>query len=241
MFRKPIATYTRNPFSGPSTGSSTLPRPTTKATEADLIRSDKPVTTASTTSLYDNVAPGNQQGQGEWRVGGLQLRLTKSFLFRFSRHFATSKVRHEYHDCHRFGRHAAESHRPADQPGRWERQANAALGGDIEVGRHTSRRHTPASEVEVNLDRNRNSLQGLQRKYHARTSNHQQQTEQVEEHRGHARRLRHAEEDAEAGPRQRESSDLTGNGPPSLQLLQRSDQHGAARSPAHHTQQSHDE
>lgn len=47
-----------------TTGSSTLPRPTTKATEADLIRSDKPATTASTTSLYDNVASGNQ-GQGQ--------------------------------------------------------------------------------------------------------------------------------------------------------------------------------
>lgn len=46
------------------TGSSTLPRPTTKVTEADLIRSDKPATAASTTSLYDNVAPGNQ-GQNQ--------------------------------------------------------------------------------------------------------------------------------------------------------------------------------
>lgn len=48
----------------PTTGSSTLPRPTTKATEADLIRSDKPATNASTTSLYDNVSSGNQ-GQGQ--------------------------------------------------------------------------------------------------------------------------------------------------------------------------------
>lgn len=46
-------------------GSSTLPRPTTKATDTELIRSDKPVTTASTTSLYDNVTSSNQgQGQG---------------------------------------------------------------------------------------------------------------------------------------------------------------------------------
>ena len=44
-------------------GSSTLPR-ATKVTDADLIRSDKPATTASTTSLYDNVtASSNQQGQ----------------------------------------------------------------------------------------------------------------------------------------------------------------------------------
>lgn len=47
-----------------STGSSTLPRPTSKVTEADLIRSDKPATTASTSSLYDNVASGNQ-GQNQ--------------------------------------------------------------------------------------------------------------------------------------------------------------------------------
>jgi hypothetical protein len=51
-------------FNLTTTGSSTLPRPTTKATEADLIRSDKPATTASTTSLYDNVASGNQ-GQSQ--------------------------------------------------------------------------------------------------------------------------------------------------------------------------------
>lgn len=59
--------YTRSLYRQRTTGSSTLPRPTTKATEADLIRSDKPVTTASTTSLYDNVASGNQSGnqQGE--------------------------------------------------------------------------------------------------------------------------------------------------------------------------------
>ena len=47
-----------------TTGSSTLPRPTSKVTEADLIRSDKPATTASTISLYDNVASGNQ-GQNQ--------------------------------------------------------------------------------------------------------------------------------------------------------------------------------
>lgn len=47
------------------TGSSTLPRPTTKTTDTDLMRSEKPVTTASTTSLYDNVTSSNQgQGQG---------------------------------------------------------------------------------------------------------------------------------------------------------------------------------
>ncbi|XP_070499240.1 protein still life, isoform SIF type 1 isoform X7 [Chironomus tepperi] len=45
-------------------GSSTLPRPTTKATDAEMLRSDKPVTTASTTSLYDNVTSSNQ-GQGQ--------------------------------------------------------------------------------------------------------------------------------------------------------------------------------
>lgn len=45
-------------------GSSTLPRPP-KATDTDLLRSEKPVTTASTTSLYDNVTSSNQgQGQG---------------------------------------------------------------------------------------------------------------------------------------------------------------------------------
>lgn len=44
-------------------GSSTLPRTTTKATDTDLIRSEKPATTASTTSLYDNVTASNNQGQ----------------------------------------------------------------------------------------------------------------------------------------------------------------------------------
>lgn len=39
-----------------------MPRPP-KATDTDLLRSEKPVTTASTTSLYDNVTSSNQ-GQG---------------------------------------------------------------------------------------------------------------------------------------------------------------------------------
>lgn len=39
-----------------------MPRPP-KPTDTDLLRSEKPVTTASTTSLYDNVTSGNQ-GQG---------------------------------------------------------------------------------------------------------------------------------------------------------------------------------
>ena len=51
------------------TGSSTLPRPTTKATDTDLIRSDKPATTASTTSLYDNVTSSSNQGQGQQGQG----------------------------------------------------------------------------------------------------------------------------------------------------------------------------
>lgn len=46
-------------------GSSTLPRTTTKATDTDLIRSEKPATTASTTSLYDNVTASTNQGQGQ--------------------------------------------------------------------------------------------------------------------------------------------------------------------------------
>lgn len=50
-------------------GSSTLPRPTTKATDTDLIRSDKPATTASTTSLYDNVTSSSNQGQGQQGQG----------------------------------------------------------------------------------------------------------------------------------------------------------------------------
>lgn len=57
-----------------TTGSSTLPRPTSKSTEADLIRPDKPITAASTTSLYDNVASGNQgqnqQGENHSALNG---------------------------------------------------------------------------------------------------------------------------------------------------------------------------
>jgi hypothetical protein len=59
------------------TGSSTLPRPTSKVSEADLIRSDKPATTASTTSLYDNVAPGNQ---GQSQQGKRHLKLITATL-----------------------------------------------------------------------------------------------------------------------------------------------------------------
>ena len=55
------------------TGSSTLPRPTTKATDTDLIRSDKPATTASTTSLYDNVTSSSNQGQGQQGQGIIQI------------------------------------------------------------------------------------------------------------------------------------------------------------------------
>ena len=58
----------------------TLPRTTTKATDADLTRPDKPGTTASTTSLYDNVtASSNQQGQLQ-NSGIIYLRYLQNHL-----------------------------------------------------------------------------------------------------------------------------------------------------------------
>lgn len=44
-------------------GSSTLPRATTRATETDGVRGDKVTAATSSTSLYDNVAGGNQNSQ----------------------------------------------------------------------------------------------------------------------------------------------------------------------------------
>lgn len=89
----------------------------------------------------------------------------------------------------------------------------------MQVRRHAGRRNASASEKlseDVNLDGNGNALEGLQREYHARTSDHQQQAEQVQEHRGHERGLRHVEEDAEADARQREPGHVTRDGPPAL-------------------------
>lgn len=45
------------------TGSSTLPRATTRGTETELGRESKVPAATSSTSLYDNVASGNASGQ----------------------------------------------------------------------------------------------------------------------------------------------------------------------------------
>lgn len=45
------------------TGSSTLPRATTRGTETELGRENKVPAATSSTSLYDNVASGNASGQ----------------------------------------------------------------------------------------------------------------------------------------------------------------------------------
>lgn len=50
-------------FTNNITGSSTLPRATTRATETEGARGDKVAAATSSTSLYDNVASGNQNNQ----------------------------------------------------------------------------------------------------------------------------------------------------------------------------------
>lgn len=144
MNRKLItrANYFRSP-----TGSSTLPRPTSKATEADLIRSDKPNTTASTTSLYDNVAPGNQQGENllPQRKSARQGVLS---LIDFSRHSSTSKVRHEHDDSHCFGWNSTEPRRSTDKSRRRQWQADAEVWGNLQVWRDASWRNVATSKAK---------------------------------------------------------------------------------------------
>lgn len=50
-------------FSFVFSGSSTLPRATTRGTETDGIRGDKVTAATSSTSLYDNVSAANQSNQ----------------------------------------------------------------------------------------------------------------------------------------------------------------------------------
>jgi hypothetical protein len=111
-------------FNLDNAGSSTLPRPTTKATEADLIRSDKPATTASTTSLYDNVASGNQgqsqQGKLTLESNWMNLKSNKFDLIKFTirsyfRNSPTSKVRYINNDRNCFRWNSTKSRRTSNQ------------------------------------------------------------------------------------------------------------------------------
>lgn len=149
------------------TGSSTLPRPTTKASEADLIRSDKPATTASTTSLYDNVASGNQgqNQQGETCCGPTEALIE---FFRLSRYAAATEIRHQHDDRASF--RAAEPHRLANQPRRSERQAITSRRGDLQIRGNAGRRNVAAPKADrqdVRLHGYWHALERLQREHHA--------------------------------------------------------------------------